>query len=258
MGSTYILGPNGELYHSGIKGMKWGIRRYQNKDGSLTPEGKKHYAKKEAALKEREKSIKNREAIKARKAKMAAKKAELDDRERALKDPKTKKLSKKEAAKPKSIKDMTDDELRERANRMELEKKFYEAQNNLAKVTPQKPKALEKIADKYLDDVVKSVVIEPAKKYVNSIIDKKLGTGEKDTLAKLERMWKEADYKKKIAEAERDTKKAKNPEKEKPNWDDKLKEQTYIQNRKKSDIAQQEYEAWLEEERKKRREQGED
>lgn len=29
--------------HSGIKGMKWGIRRYQNKDGSLTPEGKKRY-----------------------------------------------------------------------------------------------------------------------------------------------------------------------------------------------------------------------
>lgn len=31
------------LSHYGIKGMKWGIRRYQNKDGSLTAEGKKHY-----------------------------------------------------------------------------------------------------------------------------------------------------------------------------------------------------------------------
>ena len=30
-----------ELMHHGILGMKWGIRRYQNKDGSLTPEGKK-------------------------------------------------------------------------------------------------------------------------------------------------------------------------------------------------------------------------
>ena len=31
------------LNHAGIKGMKWGVRRYQNKDGSLTPEGKKRY-----------------------------------------------------------------------------------------------------------------------------------------------------------------------------------------------------------------------
>ena len=30
--------------HFGIKGMKWGRRRYQNKDGSLTPAGKKRYS----------------------------------------------------------------------------------------------------------------------------------------------------------------------------------------------------------------------
>lgn len=30
-----------ELQHHGIKGMKWGVRRYQKKDGSLTPAGKK-------------------------------------------------------------------------------------------------------------------------------------------------------------------------------------------------------------------------
>lgn len=82
MGSNYIISDNGgfvtedELYHWGIKGMKWGVRRYQNADGSLTAAGRKRYSNPDGTLNEKGKKYyaeqvtrlkKERQAIMAQK-----------------------------------------------------------------------------------------------------------------------------------------------------------------------------------------------
>lgn len=62
-----------ELYHHGIKGQKWGVRRYQNEDGSLTAKGIKRYdMSSEAQNKARsEKYLAEKNAEKSSKPKMS-------------------------------------------------------------------------------------------------------------------------------------------------------------------------------------------
>ena len=52
-----------ELQHYGVLGMKWGVRRYQNKDGSLTSAGKKRYSGEENATGEAAKEKARRRKI---------------------------------------------------------------------------------------------------------------------------------------------------------------------------------------------------
>lgn len=123
------------LVHHGTKGMRWGIRRYQNKDGSLTPAGKKRYDKEMKKLREEEQLIKNREATKAKLAKLDAKRQDLDARKAALdNDPEQKIAETKlktvegntsktfKTGKRKRIKDMSTEELRAIKERLQLEK----------------------------------------------------------------------------------------------------------------------------------------
>lgn len=67
-----IVTTGGEIYHHGIKGQKWGIRRFQNEDGSLTDKGKKRLAKLEAYRDRKARSAQSNAEWSTRKSKEAA------------------------------------------------------------------------------------------------------------------------------------------------------------------------------------------
>lgn len=75
MNYTRIVQEDDYLEHHGIKGQKWGIRRYQNADGTLTEAGKRHYDIKEAKIKARAEKAVARAQVKA--AKLSAKTEKL-------------------------------------------------------------------------------------------------------------------------------------------------------------------------------------
>ena len=127
---NYII-KNGELMHWGVPGMRWGIRRYQNKDGTLTPAGKKRYDKEMEKAKADAKIVKNRERTQAKMDKLNALRADTEARKKALdgKDDSNlekalKSKAKEQKAKKRTIKELSNEELQAKIDRMQLEKRY--------------------------------------------------------------------------------------------------------------------------------------
>lgn len=165
--------PN-ELSHSGIQKQKWGVRRWQNPDGTLTPAGRERYRK-----------------LAQKRRKLQSKMNELDpsNSEGKSKDDNAKEKQDDQSSrnKPRTIHDMDMAELKARTERMNAEKAYIDSVNNLnasKKALSNAQRSTKRIiADNVkktlINDVAISVAASVGKAYLEKVLKNKLGLNSK-------------------------------------------------------------------------------
>lgn len=157
MDTNYIITSTGsfirddDLYHWGIKGMKWGVRRYQNPDGSLTAAGKKRYTNPDGSLNEKGKK-KFGNSVK----------------------------SDAETPKRKTAKDMTDEELDKAIARARKEDEY-----NRLRPEPKeeiKDSNYKKLMAKVVNEMIVPAVIQSGKNALQKALDKQANDLLKDKI----------------------------------------------------------------------------
>lgn len=113
------------IEHHGILDMKWGRRRFQNPDGTLTPEGKIRYSreKRRQAAKNLKKARKVREANKKKEMKLAKEKAKIEKKKAKIVEKGLDKVKK-------NSKLFSNEEIANLVNRNQLESRLADAANN--------------------------------------------------------------------------------------------------------------------------------
>lgn len=135
---------NGILYHDGQKGMHWGVRKYRNYDGTLTPAGKARYnygdgssGSSSTPKISRREARKQRKLESARQAKKESEKAAKEAKE-ALENLKREREAFEKAQKEEAVKNqqeriaaqkLSNEELRASIERMNLERQYNELVN---------------------------------------------------------------------------------------------------------------------------------
>ena len=187
-----------ELYHYGVPGMKWGVRRSPAQLGHKTGSKKRRTKAKKYV----EDLMKKHKAKKARKeAEKSAKKAAEEERKKDL------------ANRNKSVKDMSDAELREHLNRVRMEREAYMIDRDISALNPPKVSAGKRFVNEFKEKALGPAAMEAGKKLMtnlmNKAVEKALGNGANDALSSLKKEAEKAGYQQTIANAKNAYEKAK-------------------------------------------------
>lgn len=166
MSNYYVITRSPDyLEHHGILGMKWGIRRYQNKDGSLTPEGRARYGDvltkkqmqgyiKDYNLRTGSNKTINKNTVFKTPNGMYDYKGRKMNTDTTVEDPMNK-TEKKTETKPKKLSEMTDEELRAANQRMKDEEDYRKHVANL--MPPEKVSYIRTFMGNLKGNLVKSI-----------------------------------------------------------------------------------------------------